>query len=114
MDTYDPTSASKSFAAAAEEAERYLREVRCKLKTNRSYEHVHDDHLAKFYVFNYLHGRPFLASREAFLSELTRLKSSAFPPPSEVFAPERFERHRQAYLGDLIRRYGGEEHASGS
>jgi hypothetical protein len=33
------------------------------LKRSRSYEHVFDEHMARFYVYNYLHGRTFLESK---------------------------------------------------
>jgi hypothetical protein len=54
---------SAQYRHQAEDAERYLAEVRGKLKRSRSYEHVFDEHMARFYVYNYLHGRTFLESK---------------------------------------------------
>ena len=108
MENYDPASVSKGFLAAAEEAERYLREVRGKLKTNSAYQSIYDDHLAKFSVYNYLHGRASLASRDSLLVELAELKNIPSPLQSEAFVQERFERHRQAYLEQIEKRYSGQ------
>lgn len=102
---YDQKSVSDSFLWAATEAERYLNEVRGKLKRTRSYEHVFDDHLAKFYVYNYLHGRTFLESQASFLAELRSIKGAPFPAPSEAFDAQWFERCRQSYLAALIERF---------
>jgi hypothetical protein len=59
----------------AEDAERYLAEVREKVKRSRSYEHVFDEHMARFYVYNYLHGRAFLETREALFATQAGIRS---------------------------------------
>ncbi|ERJ19973.1 hypothetical protein SSPSH_000837 [Salinisphaera shabanensis E1L3A] len=102
MKKYDKESISRGFLRRAEDAERYLREVRAKLKDNPSYKHVHDDHLAKFYVYNYLHGRTFLESESMLVAELGRLQALDFPAPREAFSSERFELYRQAYLNEVL------------
>jgi hypothetical protein len=60
---WNPEDLSVRYRHQAEDAERYLAEVRRKVKGNRSYEHVFDQQVARFYVFNHLHGRTFLESR---------------------------------------------------
>jgi len=67
---WDEKALSSEFLTQAQDAERYLGEVRRKVKRNRSYERVFDEHLARFYVFNYIHGRTFLSTRQALLREL--------------------------------------------
>jgi len=94
---------SARYLHQAEDAERYLAEVRGKLKRNRSYEHVFDEHIARFYVYNYLHGRTFLQTREELLRELEAMKYGAPPVGPEVFDRERFERHYRMYLEGEIK-----------
>jgi hypothetical protein len=95
---------SARYLHQAEDAERYLAEVRGKLKRNRSYEHVFDEHMARFYVYNYLHGRTFLQTREELLRELEAMKRGKLPADPEVFDRERFERHYRTYVEGEIRR----------
>ena len=95
---------SAQYLHQAEDAERYLAEVRGKLKRNRSYEHVFDEHMARFNVYNYLHGRTFLQTREELLRELEEMKRGKLPADPEVFDRERFERHYRTYVEGEIRR----------
>jgi hypothetical protein len=105
-DAWDAESISNGFLFQAEDAERYLSEVRWKVRSNPSYQCVLDEHLARFYVFNYLHGRTFLSSRQALLKELKRLAAVPIDAPTEAYSPERFEHFRQQYLAQLISRFG--------
>jgi hypothetical protein len=93
---------SERYLRQAEDAERYLAEVRGKLKHSRSYEHVFDEHMARFYVFNYLHGRTFLETREALLQELEVMKRGELRVDPEVFDRERFERYYRTYVEQVI------------
>ena len=105
MEAYNETAVSEHFLWVAEAAHRYVQEVRGKLKSNSSYEHVHDDHLAKFYVYNYLHGKMFLVSLASLLAELSRLQASTHSAPREALDASRFEQYRQSHIADLIERY---------
>lgn len=108
MTTWNSDAVSQQFLVQAEDAERYLQEVRVKVKSNSSYQHVHDEHLARFYVFNYLHGRTFLASRDALLKELQSMAAHAIPAPREAYEGERFGRYRQQYVNLLISQFSSE------
>lgn len=99
---------SARYLHQAEDAERYLAEVRGKLKRNRSYEHVFDEHMARFYVYNYLHGRTFIQTREELLRELEAMKRGPLPTDREVFDRERFEGHYRAYVDGEIRKISEE------
>lgn len=87
----------------AENAERYMLECRRKSATNANYEALHDEHLAKFFVFNYLHGRIFLATREGLLAELRSFLRVQQTAPLEAFDANRFLEWRQRYVASLIR-----------
>jgi hypothetical protein len=91
---------SERYLRQAEDAHRYLAEVRGKLKRSRSYEHVFDEHMARFYVFNYLHGRT--ETREALLQELEAMKRGELRADAEVFDRERFERYYRTYVEQVI------------
>jgi hypothetical protein len=101
---WDPERLSQEFLVTAENAERYLNEVRHKLHQTKSYEFIFDETLAKFYVFNYLHGRTFLETRESLLAELRTFHDLEAPKPPEVFDFQRFMTFRKNIIEGLIRR----------
>lgn len=101
MKEWDIEQISSSFLHQAEEAERYCKEVKAKIKFTSSYEHVFDEHKAKFFVYNYLHGRTFLSSRKKLLSELRRMLTYEIKP-SEYFDIDRFESYRKTYINHEI------------
>ena len=105
MDKWDKGALSKQFLFQAEDAERYLRQVRIKVKSNKSYECVHDEHLARFYVYNYLHGRTFLISRKELLDELRSLANTPLRTPHDAYDAQRFESYRQSYIAELMRQF---------
>jgi hypothetical protein len=94
---------SAQYRHQAEDAERYLAEARGKWKRSRSYEHVFDEHMARFYVYNYLHGRTFLETREALLNELDGMNRGEVRVDPEVFDRERFERYYRIYVEQVIK-----------
>ena len=61
---------SQQFLCTAQSVEMYLAEITPKAKSNSTYRHLCDEHLAKFFVFNYLYRRAVLASREQLVTEL--------------------------------------------
>jgi hypothetical protein len=109
MDTreegWNPESLSREFLATAEEAERYLSELRAKLQLTKSYEPIYDETLAKFYVFNYFHGRTFLQTRRSLLSALREFMAFNPEKPNDVFDFERFLAFRKNITQGLIRRF---------
>ncbi|MGZ5135869.1 MAG: hypothetical protein ACXWCG_12000 [Flavitalea sp.] len=104
MITWDIELLSSRFLNEANNAERYLREVKVKVKTNASYERVYDEHLARFYVFNYLHGRTFLSSKDALLKELKEFLDYT-QTPSDAYDLERFNENRKLYITQLIKEF---------
>lgn len=96
---------SGSFIFAAESAERYMLECRSKLSRGDQYKELHDEHLAKFYVYYYIQGRTFLETREKFVAELKRMLSEDYPPPHEAFDPASFTTWRKSYIRNLIETY---------
>jgi hypothetical protein len=104
-DAWDPESMSRSFIFAAESAERYMLECKSKLSRSERYKELHDEHLAKFYVCNYIHGRTFLETREKFVAELERMFTEDYPPPHEAFNPATFTTWRKSYIRNLIETY---------
>ena len=93
---------SDKYLYIAQDTERYLNEVREKLKTNDNYKIIFDENLAKYYVYNYLHGRTFLQSREEFVNELNNLLERQFDAPPEAFDKERFLNSRRMFLNGIL------------
>ncbi|MEO9805255.1 MAG: hypothetical protein ABJF04_18500 [Reichenbachiella sp.] len=101
MESWNPEHLSKSFLFQANEAERYCKEVKSKIDRTPTYKQVFDEHLAKFYVFNYLHDRTFLETKELFIKELKNMLSFEVNN-SGCFDFETFERYRKLYINQLI------------
>jgi len=78
MATWDAESLSKRFEFAASSAESYFQQVRPKMATQPAYQRVYDEKVAEFGVFNRLHGRTCLDTRDALLAELRSMRSD--PP----------------------------------
>ena len=102
---YDQSKASNSFLKQAEYAEYELNDLRPKCVKSKVYADQFDDRLAKFYVYNYLHGKLFLDTRLQLLRELREMAHWTNTAPREANDPENFERFRQFYTSDLIKRY---------
>src|SRR5579859_8184802 len=94
MTKFDAKHTAASFQHIANEAERYMLEAKSKISRTLSYRGLHDDHLAKFYVYNYLAVR--CESREHVLDVLTRLLTEPHAAPSSAFDATRF---KSAYQG---------------
>ena len=95
---------SQQFLCTAQSAEMYLTEITPKARSNSTYRHLYDEYLAKFFVFNYLHGRTFLASREQLVAELGRMLDFTYPKCRAYDAAE-FERFRRVYIQQLVTEY---------
>ena len=107
MSKWDPEQISRQFRFTGDEAERYVLEVKKKIKYNKSYERVHDEHLAKFSVFNYLYDRQFIETKESLVAELKRMLNDPRAPLSEALDPERFTRYWKEYVEQLLSQYEG-------
>ncbi|WP_439504216.1 hypothetical protein [Methylophaga sp.] len=104
MKEWDRDRISEFYLRQAQEAERYCNEVRGKIKRTFSYEAVFDEHMAKFYVYNYLHGRTFLESRESLLEELNEMLSQKVAA-ADCFDQERFDLWRNNYINYEIKKH---------
>jgi len=102
MKSWDPNGLTKSFIIAAESAERYMKECKWKVKRSEGYKALHDEHLAKFYVFNYLHGRTFLETREMLLAELRSFLHAQTTAPIEAFDAQCVLTWRERHIQSLI------------
>jgi hypothetical protein len=105
---WDPERLSLEFLAKAEACERSLDEIRTKLHLTKSFELIFDEALAEFYVFNSLHGKPFLATRDQFLVGLRGLLKMEVPRVLGILDFERFRVVRQNIIENLIRRFEGD------
>ncbi len=94
---------SQSYEHAALEAERYLMKCKERAKTRDGYKKLHDEHVAKYYLYNYLHGRTFLESSGTLWSELNRLLSSPPSAPSECFDRDWFTTCYLSYVRGAMR-----------
>ena len=106
---WDSAALSAEFLSRAKDAELYLGEIRPKIRLNTSYERVNDEALAKFYVYNYLHGRDFLQTRATLLPVLHAFLAMDVAKPTEAFDFNRFLEFRRVFVQGLIHRF---EHES--
>jgi hypothetical protein len=107
-DIWDREGLHSEFLRKAQNAITYVEEVRVNAKSNRSYERLHDEALAEFYVYNYLHGRSFLATKGETVAALEVL--AATPAPTErVFDSQHFIGHRIRLIRVLLDRFGKRE-----
>lgn len=102
MNPWNPESLSKRFETTALSAERYMEECKWKVSRTDSYKALHDEHLAKFYVYNYIHGRTFLDSPKSFLAEMNSFLMYTETSPGEAFDAECFLEWRKRYIMGLI------------
>jgi hypothetical protein len=72
---WETNTLSQQFLTRAEAVELYLHEVRAKVKSNAAYQVIHDQTLAEFYVYNHLHGRTCLQTRETFVRYLESMSA---------------------------------------
>jgi hypothetical protein len=105
---WDSERLSQEFLTKAKACERYLDEIRTKLHVTRSFELIFDEALAEFYLFNSLHGKPFLATRDQLLAGLRGLLKVEVPRVLGILDFERYKVVRQNILESLIRRFEGE------
>jgi hypothetical protein len=102
---WDPERLNQEFLAKTKACERYLDEIKAKLHVTRSFELIFDEALAEFYVFNSLHGKPFLATRDQFLAGLKDLLKKEVPKALGILDFERFKVVRQNIIENLILRF---------
>jgi hypothetical protein len=99
---WDPEAVSQRFLRAAATAEDYLREVRSKIASQPTYGTTHDQTLAEYYVYNHLHGRTWLDTRETLLTRLRDMIHERLQMVSEAQDIEAFHRFRRRLLEHLV------------
>lgn len=102
---WDYEDESNFFLRITESMKRHLNEAAAKAKDKPSYQMFYDDCLSKFNVFNYLHQRSFLTSRERLLDELRRLLDDQISVPDEVYDKEQYKRCWRTHVNSLIELY---------
>lgn len=104
QDDWKPERISRSYEDIASVAEQYIGRCKEGAKTREGYKKLHDEHVAKFHLYNYLYGRTFLDSPEKLFCELKRLRSSPPTPPRECFDGDWFTSWYVSYVrGELNR-----------
>ena len=111
MKTWNPESLRKTFLSAAEFAENYANELSGRIKrdakasSDREKE-LHDEHLAKWYVYDSFAHNVCLETRESFLAEArSRLDSNYdFRAPGS-FNIETFKKFWRQHIQNLINEY---------
>jgi len=101
-DKWDSQRVSDGYLSTARDAEIYLDEIREKVKSNPSYEVIYDEYLAKFFVYNYLHGRTFLDTKQALVSELRSMLARP-ALDSKVYDAARFKKYYCVYVQEVLR-----------
>lgn len=96
MTKFDAKHTADSFQYIANEAERYMLEAKSKTSRTHAYRGLHDDHLAKFYVYNYLVVQ--CESREHLLAALRRLMKEPHAAPPFAFDAMRFASAYQGWV----------------
>lgn len=102
MNPWDEKALSRRFRFAANSAESYMEECKNKVSRSERYKALHDEHLAKFYVYNYLPEKLFLSSPKAFLTAMRELLDKKVSPPAEAFDGTCFLQYHTRYIEGLI------------
>jgi hypothetical protein len=104
-DGWNPAALSREFLLKAENAERYLMKLRTKLDCGEFYKTMYDETLADLYVYNYLHGRTFLKTKNSLLAALREFIVIDGLRPYDVFDFELFLMFRKNNVKCLIDRF---------
>lgn len=104
---WDRDALHRRFLMMAQNAEHRLNETRAKVRTNTSYKSFFDAALAEFYVYNRLHGRTWLESRQELLRALKETLNGPTPSTNEPFDKELFAQFWRNILKSLIEEFSG-------
>jgi ADP-ribose pyrophosphatase YjhB (NUDIX family) len=111
MNTWDQEAIRKSFGIAAANAEQYFKELRERIRRDPQRDspfvrETHDEHLAKWFVYDSLAFSNALRSREALVAEARRrLETGGGHYASGCFNKEDFEKHWTRHMEALIADY---------
>ena len=111
MKTWDSESIRKQFAFTAAAAENYAKELSGRITRDPkgqsdNVREIHDEYLAKWYVYDSLSFSSCLESREGFLAEVRcRLASPFDYRATGAFSRDNFEKHWRQYMCALLKGY---------
>ena len=111
MKTWEKDSIRRQFASAAERAENYARELAGRIKrdpngSSDSVKDLHDEHLAKWYVYDSFSYSSCLESRDEFLEEVKmRLETTFDYKMFGCFNLENSQKHWRFCMNRLIREF---------
>lgn len=110
MDTWNAAALRQSFAIAATHAENYAKELSHRIKRDPRQNspfirETHDEHLAKWFVYDSFVYSNCVDSRQRFVAAAKRKLAGPAPRGLGSFSEEDFERHWRAQMQDLISRY---------
>lgn len=111
MDAWDPVAVRNSFAFAAEDAERYFKELAVRIKHDKRQDssfvrETHDKHLAEWFVHDSFAFSNSLNSREELVAEAKRRLAAGFGGhASGCFSKEDFDKHWNQQMQILISQY---------
>lgn len=100
MTNWDVQDLSRRFLRLAEQTERRAEECRQRVPGSPGHKWFHDEALAQFSVYHRLHGRTFLETPLALVSELRSMK--ALKLKMGTYDSEAFERRRLQTIDDLL------------
>jgi hypothetical protein len=101
LSNWDWQAVSRKFFELAQEAYREAGEAR--MRRDPAHRAVHDEQMAKFAVYSYLHDKSFLARREDLLTELRHmLDDPVTQRPTGVVDTDSFDRSRNRWIRELI------------
>ncbi len=100
---WDADALSKRYELLTLNAEGRLKELDWKIKEKPAYAVEYDAVLADFWVYNYLHGKTFLASRDALIGSLREYLGLEEQVARQVVGPK----DRQAFMGHWRRKVDG-------
>ncbi|MGB9369603.1 MAG: hypothetical protein WCE79_26720 [Xanthobacteraceae bacterium] len=100
MSSWDVQSLSERFLRLADQTERRAEECRQRVPRSSGHKWFHDEALAEFSVYHRLHGRTFLETPQALVSELHSMKKLKLT--TGAYDPEVFERRRLQTIDDLL------------
>lgn len=90
---WDLNALDQRFRYKAEGEEIYLREIASKIPAQPADQHVHDEHLAHYYVANRLHGKTFLRSRTELLDALSAILGETPQLAARAYGQIRFHKY---------------------
>jgi len=106
--SWNPVSLAKGFETAANSAEQYAQALLLRPKMGGREKELHDEHYAKFFVYDYLASVACIDSREQLLQALRRYRAAGPISGRGMFDQLRFQAEWHRYIDYLISEYSDE------